>query len=265
MKKSNKFITSAIFYLLMAAGILCDTSVFAQVGINNANPNATFEVAAKNTNGSTPEGIIAPKLTGDQIKAGDALYNAAQTGSIVYATDTVGTVSAKTVNITAPGYYYFDGTVWQKLGNTSPTGTFIPSVVAAGQATSTITQPPMAAGTFTRWNFVTSTNDGNWNTANNTYTIPKTGFYQFSLAGLVSPSTNNNSFVWRMRYGTGNDFFEFEIFSGALPGYQYNKGGTIVLYMNAGTVVEFGGHICGGCNSTYTVTTRSFAITFLGT
>jgi len=92
---------------------------FAQVGINNTNPKATLDVTAKNTDGSTAEGIIAPRLTGDQIKSADTKYTIDQKGTIIYATAAVGASTIKTANITAEGYYFFDGTVWQKLTGTS--------------------------------------------------------------------------------------------------------------------------------------------------
>ncbi|SDF25024.1 hypothetical protein [Epilithonimonas hungarica] len=94
------------------------TMAMAQVGINNEDPKATLDVTAKTTNGTKPEGIIAPRLTGDQIKAADAQYLAEQTGTIVYATSAVnGTPAGKTINITAAGYYYFDGAIWQKFNS----------------------------------------------------------------------------------------------------------------------------------------------------
>jgi hypothetical protein len=96
----------------------CFASSFvgAQVGINTSNPAASLDVVAKRTNGSTSEGIIAPRLTGNQIKSADARYTAPQTGTFVYAMSAVSGPTAKTVNITAPGYYYFDGRIWQKMG-----------------------------------------------------------------------------------------------------------------------------------------------------
>ncbi|MEY8758934.1 hypothetical protein [Chryseobacterium tongliaoense] len=93
---------------------------FSQVGINTSSSKATLDVTAKTTDGSRPEGLIAPRLTGDQIKAGDAQYMADQKGSIIYATSAVGTASAKTINITTEGYYFFDGNVWQKINNGTP-------------------------------------------------------------------------------------------------------------------------------------------------
>ena len=89
--------------------------LFSQVGINTPNANATLDVVAKTTDGSRPEGIIAPRLSGNQIKAGDAQYTVAQRGTLIYATAAVGTPSTKTANITSQGYYYFDGNIWQKI------------------------------------------------------------------------------------------------------------------------------------------------------
>ena len=107
MKKS---IFLATWMLLFSSAI-----VTAQVTIgSNDDPKATLDVvAADPTDANAVEGVIAPRLTGDQIKGKDARYGTDQTGAIVYATAAASPTTAKTVNITAPGYYYFDGLVWQ--------------------------------------------------------------------------------------------------------------------------------------------------------
>lgn len=107
---------------LVAAMLLsvCEM-VFSQVGLNTETPSATLDIAAKTTDGSKPEGILAPRLTGDQIKAGDTQYGAAQKGLLIYATAAVNNASTKTANIGSEGYYYFDGNAWQKMNNTAPT------------------------------------------------------------------------------------------------------------------------------------------------
>jgi hypothetical protein len=103
----KKFITTAVS--------LFSLTVLAQVGINNDSPKATLDITAKTTDGSKPEGLLAPRLTGDQIQTGDAMYTAAQKGMIVYATAAATAPSGKTANITAEGYYFFDGSAWQKI------------------------------------------------------------------------------------------------------------------------------------------------------
>ncbi len=90
-------------------------SVCGQVGINTTNPASTLDVVATKTDGTTAEGVIAPRLTGDEVKAAGDQYEIAQTGTIVYVTAPPASTDAKTINITLPGYYYFDGNLWQKF------------------------------------------------------------------------------------------------------------------------------------------------------
>lgn len=102
----------------VAVGLLISTFLYSQVGINTQTPRATMEVAARNNNGTTPEGLIPPRLTGNQIQSADLQYGTEQTGAVIYATAAITATSPKTININAPGYYYFDGSMWQKLGRT---------------------------------------------------------------------------------------------------------------------------------------------------
>jgi len=98
------------------------------VGIGTSSPKATLDVTANTKDGSKPEGFIAPRLTGDEIKSGDPQYDIPQTGTIVYATSApTNPKTFKTSGITEAGYYYFDGAVWKSLGMGS---TNIPSVMA---------------------------------------------------------------------------------------------------------------------------------------
>ena len=109
--------------LLLFSAIAFSGLAFGHVGINTQSPIATLDVTANATDGTTAEGLIAPRLTGDQIKSADSHYGAAQTAAIVYALSAVTTpASAKTANITSEGYYYFDGSLWQKMMNSATGG-----------------------------------------------------------------------------------------------------------------------------------------------
>ncbi|MGE4514795.1 MAG: hypothetical protein AB7E26_13435 [Chryseobacterium sp.] len=110
----QKFIKTA--YLLVMA--VFSQSVFGQVGINTKNPNATLDITPKTTDGSKPEGLLIPQLDGNSLNT--AAYGTAQKGVIVYAKSAASPTDTKTVNVTAEGYYYFDGSVWQKMAGTSP-------------------------------------------------------------------------------------------------------------------------------------------------
>jgi len=99
-------------FIIVSAALVSFTAAQAQVGINTENPKTTLDVvnSAKNT---AAEGVMMPRLTGDELKNRDAAYSADQTSAMVYVTSPVTSPSAKTRNVTAKGYYYFDGSVWQ--------------------------------------------------------------------------------------------------------------------------------------------------------
>lgn len=101
--------------ILFTAIILASMSISAQVGVGNTDPKATLDVTADAATATTADGIIAPRLTGNQLADKDAVYIADQTAAQVYVTAAATSPEGKTVNVTAPGYYYFDGNVWQKV------------------------------------------------------------------------------------------------------------------------------------------------------
>lgn len=77
------------------------------VGINTTTPQVTLDVAGRPTDTTYKDGIVAPRLTGDQLKAKS--YTAAQTGAIVYVTAADSSPGGQSVNVTSSGYYYYDG------------------------------------------------------------------------------------------------------------------------------------------------------------
>ncbi|WP_126652409.1 hypothetical protein [Chryseobacterium aureum] len=101
----NKLLTIA----LLSFGF----TTFAQVGINTSQAQATLDVAGSPSNTSKLDGVIAPRLTGVQLKAKS--YTTAQTGAIVYVTAAEASPTGQTVEVVSPGYYYFDGTKWGSL------------------------------------------------------------------------------------------------------------------------------------------------------
>lgn len=86
---------------------------FAQVGLNTSLPQATLDVVGSPTDISKYDGVIAPRITGNQLRA--KTYTSAQIGAIVYATAADTAPAGQTINVTANGYYYFDGTKWVRL------------------------------------------------------------------------------------------------------------------------------------------------------
>lgn len=139
MKNSLSKAILTLKSVLLAQFLLIGTSVFSQqTGINTKTPNATLDVVRSNSN-NTPPGVIAPRISGNDLKALDNLYTTAQNGAIVYVTEglTPSTTTSRTVNVLSKGYYGFDsskGTVgqWFKMFNIAP------QVLAGGNTQSAV-------------------------------------------------------------------------------------------------------------------------------
>ena len=119
---------TAILVSLFVMGAFYNANAQMTVGGDNL-PKATLDVVATKTDGSSAEGILAPRLTGDQMKAADARYGTLQNGTLVYATAAVGTASAKTINVKNPGFYYYDApnSVWVAIGSGHDEWFYMPS------------------------------------------------------------------------------------------------------------------------------------------
>ncbi|MCC6286949.1 MAG: hypothetical protein IT249_03620 [Chitinophagaceae bacterium] len=92
------------------------------VGINTNTPEATLQIVGVPATTTVADGVILPSLTGDQLKAKDAVYTTAKTGAIVYVTAAASPTTTKTVNVTTAGFYYFNGSAWQPLSAGSTVG-----------------------------------------------------------------------------------------------------------------------------------------------
>lgn len=93
-----------------------------RIGINTVTPKSTLDInGQKDSSGtlllSDVTGIQAPRISRQELSAkGNLLYGSDQKGTIVYITDiTGGDILSQRTNMTSIGYYYFDGTFWQKF------------------------------------------------------------------------------------------------------------------------------------------------------
>jgi len=97
----------------------------AQVGINTSDPQATLDVVGFPSVTTKLDGVIAPRLSGDQLR--QKTYTGSQTGAIVYVTAADSNPGGQTAGVLSAGYYYFDGSKWSQFGadwhTTGNTGT----------------------------------------------------------------------------------------------------------------------------------------------
>lgn len=146
--------------------ILVSGLSFAQVGINTTSPKTTLDVSATRdtsgviTNNTQTFGLQAPRLTRAELTANTATYGSNQTGALIYITDiTGGDTAGQRVNITAMGYYYFDGTVWQRL--TQATNAIAPAISALQCTTAYLSPSTYSPGTPFTGNLRVTYNGGN--------------------------------------------------------------------------------------------------------
>lgn len=100
--------------ILLTATMLVGFAAVSQaqqgrVGINTNTPASTLDVVGTPTDATRPDALLVPRLTKAQLAAKDAAYIAAQNGALVFVTDATGASTTKTANVSAPGFYYYDG------------------------------------------------------------------------------------------------------------------------------------------------------------
>ena len=84
--------------------LLICVSVQAQVGIGTTNPRTTLDITGQPTVTTQLDGVIAPRLTGNQLRA--KTYGATETAAIVYVTAADSAPAGQTIDVTQVGYYY---------------------------------------------------------------------------------------------------------------------------------------------------------------
>lgn len=165
----------------------------AQVGIDTSEPKATLDVVAKPTDLSKIDGIIAPRLTGDQLKGKDVLYGSDQNGVFVYATSAASPATTKTVEVTKAGYYYYDAVLGKWVTFQSPTGTATTTNVISNPANTITSTVNGISSTTNAVNTVGNTSAANSNTL--TTTVNGVVGTSVNLVKSVSNTVSNTNFL----------------------------------------------------------------------
>ena len=97
---------------------LVAVNLSSQVGINTQSPKATLEVVGKPGDINHFDGIIPPRITGDELAA--KTYSTSQKGAFVYVTSPATNLSGQVAHLTKSGLYYFDGQQWVQLTKDDP-------------------------------------------------------------------------------------------------------------------------------------------------
>lgn len=106
----------SIFFILFFYSVL---QLNAQTGINTIDPKATLDVVGQPSTITVMDGIIPPRLTGDQLQA--KTYTSDQNGAITYATQASSSPAGQTINVTSAGLYVFNSILNQWIALSSNT------------------------------------------------------------------------------------------------------------------------------------------------
>lgn len=164
--------------LIISTIVMMPALHIAQVGINTASPTATLDVISKNTTGNSTnvDGFIAPRV--DRQRA-QSMTNV-PTSTIIYVNNiATGTQTGTAININSPSFYYFDGSVWQKL--VTPAAATQIFSVATKNATQTI---PGGGGSDITWQTITGSNANAITLSSGNIILPANKI--FLLQGYVS-------------------------------------------------------------------------------
>lgn len=164
---------------ITAIAIVLSSIAYGQVGINTPTPQATLDVVGVPTSTSKLDGIIAPRLTGDQLRT--KIYTAAQTGALVYVTVPDSAPSGQTINVNSVGYYYFDGTIWKLL--TLKPGRIPRQIVSAVTSSSQDITNTFASPVTIKFPVELIDAENSW--TNDIFTAPRNSIYTINFQDYV--------------------------------------------------------------------------------
>lgn len=113
------------------------TVVYSQVGIGNTNPNATLDITAKNSTGSSTEtdGLLIPRIDRERAQNMTGI----ETSTVIYINSiATGGQSGNAINIDDVGFYSYDGSQWIKFKMVT-SGTVLNQVMVGSDETTTVT------------------------------------------------------------------------------------------------------------------------------
>ncbi|SHG89527.1 hypothetical protein [Chryseobacterium sp. OV279] len=200
--------------------------------------NAKRNTSGVITDNAQTVGLQAPRLTRLELSSLTATYGTNQNGALIYVTDIAGgNTTGQRINVTTPGYYYFDSVanVWQKF--------------VAGNIPATTTEP---------WKVGNSTNDATVNNQN----IYQSGFIGISQA---NPTYFQSRGIPRALSIVGDGNASDDIQIQAFTGNVASSSGQVALMKTRGTVgaalpvvtgdglgtLVFGGNVATGANPNY--------------
>lgn len=176
--------------LLVPILLLYFTLLNAQVGIGTLTPDASSALDISTSN----KGVLVPRVSLSNVTASSIDgVNTAATGLLIWNNNST------TTGGDGIGYYYYNGTIWEKVQTTATNSTN--TVASKYRASASYT---LANGVYRYLNYNTtsfSIGGGSYNTTNGTYTVPEDGIYEIKAklnVGFNSSGPREMSIMWRL-------------------------------------------------------------------
>jgi hypothetical protein len=231
--------------LLTVFILLSIKTMYAQVGVGTTSPSSTLDVIASNPTGNSTnvDGILIPRVTRQRAQS----MTSVPTSTMIYVNEVVtGSATGSTINVTSTGFYFFNGTIWEKIStglntNWSLTGNAgtVPGTNFLG--TTTPADLRIKINSIDRWNF-SNTNAGQLQSYSlGTAAVPMYSFLSESDTGMYSPGADALAFstfgTQRMIIGANGNVgincipsYKLEVSSAtgdAIFGHSNNVGGIL--------------------------------------
>ncbi len=215
MKTSNKRKNWILILIAFGLNLSFLQAQTGNVGINTDSPKVTLDVAGTPTNATMPDGVVAPRLTGDQLHD-KTNYGEEQNGAFLYVTAKASSnkQTGKTKYVKCSGYYYYDhytdGGIWipfvpcidkssggSAIINTSPcnshTNSFSGTMTKGSSAANVTMHLWVEVTQLGTWHLTTTEQNGITFSGNGEFTA--LGCHEISLVGNGT-FTNEGSFTW---------------------------------------------------------------------
>lgn len=101
--------------------LLFPNSSFSQVGIGTSEPKATLDININSNNYNAPDGVLIPRISGDDLRAKSNLYTEYQDGAMIFVTSPDSAPQDKTVDVISSGFYYYNSVKekWIKISGSN--------------------------------------------------------------------------------------------------------------------------------------------------